>query len=74
MDNSLEAPFSINTAPKRLVADDPPAQQLVLHAALRCGIDEGDARAERFLSEPIKMASLHFYKWLYEEKLSGQAA
>jgi hypothetical protein len=72
--DSLEAPFSVDTAPKRLVADDPPAQQSALRAALRCGVDEGDALAERFLSEPVKTASLHFYKRLYEERLSGQAA
>jgi hypothetical protein len=74
MSTTFTAPFAVDTAPDGLVADDQPAQQLALRAALRSEIGDADELGERFSTEKRHKKSLEFYQRLYEGKHSGVAA
>lgn len=73
MSTSFTEPFSVDSAPQLLVADDQPAQQVALRAALRSEIGEGDELGERFSTAQRHKKSLEYYKRLYEGKLSNVA-
>ena len=72
-ESSLPEPFSIDTAPTTLLADDQPAQQMALRAALRANFGEDNELGERFLTETVCNKSLAYYKQMYEEQRCGQA-